>query len=258
MAYDLIPIDPRRGAVLGVRLPGAPGGDLPLTCVLGIGRNYAEHAKERGAEAPTRPMVFLKYPGSLAPSGRPIVLPAACVDPATGGALSATGQVDFEGELAVILGEPARDVPPSRAFDVVLGYCCANDVSARWWQKEGSGGQFSRGKSFDTFCPLGPRVTPAEAVPDPQALRLTTLVSGEAMQDGRTADMLFSVATLIAELSRGATLLAGTVILTGTPSGVGAGRTPPRFLKAGDEVRVSIAGEGVDLGTLVNPVVGPE
>jgi 2-keto-4-pentenoate hydratase/2-oxohepta-3-ene-1,7-dioic acid hydratase in catechol pathway len=255
MAHDLIPVDPKRGFVMAVRAPGHPGGEIPLTCVLGIGRNYAEHAKERGADVPTRPMVFLKYPGCLLPSGKPIVLPRACVDPATGGAMSATGQVDFEGELAVVIGEPARDVPENRALDVVLGYCCANDVSARWWQKEGSGGQFSRGKSFDTFCPLGPRVTPSSEVPDPQALRLTTMVSGEVMQDGRTSDMLFPVATLIAELSRGATLLPGTVILTGTPSGVGAGRTPPRMLKDGDEVRVSIAGERVDLGTLVNPVV---
>ncbi len=164
MAYDLIPVDPKRGFVMSVRAPGHPGGEIPLTCVLGIGRNYAEHAKERGAEAPTRPMVFLKYPGSLVPSGASIVLPRACADPATGGGMSATGQVDFEGELAVVIGEPARDVPKDRAFDVVLGYCCANDVSARWWQKEGSGGQFSRGKSFDTFCPLGPRVTPASEV----------------------------------------------------------------------------------------------
>lgn len=234
---------------MAVRVPGARGGELPLTCVLGIGRNYADHAKERGAAPPTRPMVFLKYPGSLVPSGSPIVIPRACADEATGGE-----QVDFEGELAVILGEPARDVPEARAMDVVLGYCCANDVSARWWQKDGAGGQFSRGKSFDTFCPLGPRVTRASAVRDPQGLRLTTTVSGEVMQDGRTADMLFPVATLIAELSRGTTLLPGTVILTGTPAGVGAGRTPPRFLRAGDEVRVSITGEGVDLGTLVSPV----
>ena len=254
MAYDLIPVDPKRGALMAVRVPGVPSGEIPLTCVLGIGRNYAEHAKERGAEAPTRPMVFLKYPGSLTMSGRPIVIPAACEDPDTGGAMSASGQVDFEGELAVVIGEPARDVPVERAMDVVLGYCCANDVSARWWQKEGAGGQFRRGKSFDSFCPLGPKVTPAGEVTDPQALRLTTMVAGEVMQDGTTADMLFPVAALIAELSRGTTLLPGTVILTGTPSGVGAGRNPRRFLRAGDEVRVSITGDSVDLGTLVNAV----
>lgn len=258
MPYDLIPIDPKRGAVMAVRVPGAHSGEIPLTAILGIGRNYADHAKERGAEAPTRPMVFMKHPGSLLAHARPIRIPRACADPDTGGAMSDSGQVDFEGELAVILAEPARDVPEARALDVVLGYCCANDVSARWWQKEGAGGQFTRGKSFDSFCPLGPVVTPASEVPDPQALRLTTLVSGEVMQDGATADMLFPVAALIAELSRGATLLPGTVILTGTPAGVGAGRTPPRFLVPGDEVRVSITGntaEGVDLGTLANPVV---
>lgn len=253
MAYDIVPADPRRGSVLAVRLPS--GDDLPLTCLLGVGRNYADHAKERGAEAPTRPMIFLKYPGCLARSGERIVIPRACSDAATGGAMSATGQVDFEGELAVILGEPARDVPESRTLDAVLGYCAANDVSARWWQKEGSGGQFSRGKSFDTFCPLGPVVTPRERVRDPQALTIVTTVNGEEMQRGSTSDMLFPVATLIAELSRGATLLPGTVILTGTPAGVGAGRNPPRFLRAGDEVRVSITGEGADLGTLTSPVV---
>lgn len=253
MAYDLVPADPRTGAAVGVRLPS--GDLLPLACLLGIGRNYADHAKERGADAPTRPMVFLKFPAAAARSGDDIVIPRACADPATGGAMSPDGQVDFEGELAVVLGRPARDVPERDALSFVLGYCVANDVSARWWQKDGSGGQFSRGKSFDTFCPLGPVVTPREKVPDPQALTIVTTVSGEEMQRGRTGDMLFPVATLIAELSRGATLLPGTVILTGTPAGVGAGRTPPRFLRPGDEVRVSITGPGVDLGTLANRVV---
>jgi 2-keto-4-pentenoate hydratase/2-oxohepta-3-ene-1,7-dioic acid hydratase in catechol pathway len=173
--------------------------------------------------------------------GEPIILPPICSEPGE--------QVDFEGELAVIIDRDARDVPAGEAMSYVRGYAVANDVSARWWQKEGSGGQFVRGKSFDTFCPLGPMV-PAARVPDPQALRLTTRVSGELMQDASTADMIFPVRTLIAELSRGLTLMAGTVLLTGTPAGVGAARTPKRWLRDGDVVEIAIE----SIGTLRNPV----
>jgi 2-keto-4-pentenoate hydratase/2-oxohepta-3-ene-1,7-dioic acid hydratase in catechol pathway len=133
---------------------------------------------------------------------------------------------------------------------VVLGYCVANDVSARWWQKQGSGGQFCRGKSFDTFCPLGPRVTPASEVRDPQSLRLRTLLNGEEVQSASTGEMMFKIAFLIAELSRGTTLLPGTVILTGTPGGVGMARTPPRYLRPGDAVTIEIEG----LGSITNRV----
>lgn len=228
----------REGGEIVVDRPGAPA--LPLRWVIGVGRNYAAHAAERGAVAPERPMLFAKLPGALGLSGDEIVLPRACAD---------REQVDFEGELAVIIGRPARDVSRDEAADpssgVVLGYCCANDVSARWWQKEGAGGQFLRGKSFDTFCPLGPAVTPVSEVPDPQTLRIVTRVSGETMQDGATADMLHPVADLLAEITRDVTLPAGTVILTGTPSGVGAAQNPPRFLRAGDTVEVEISGLGV-------------
>jgi len=127
----------------------------------------------------------------------------------------------------------------------VLGYTCANDVSARWWQKEGSGGQFYRGKSFDTFCPVGPRLVPASQIADPSQLRVSCKVNGVVMQDAPTSQMMFPVQKLIAELSRGTTLLPGTIILTGTPSGVGMARTPPVFLKAGDVVEVEIDGFGV-------------
>lgn len=132
----------------------------------------------------------------------------------------------------------------------VLGYCCANDVSARWWQKTGSGGQFFRGKSFDTFCPLGPTVTARDCVADPSKLRLVTRVNGDVRQDGSTGEMIFDVPTLVSELSRGMTLLPGTVILTGTPSGVGMSRKPPLFLQNGDVVEIEISG----LGTLANRV----
>ena len=136
--------------------------------------------------------------------------------------------------------DPIRDATPAQALDALLGVCCANDVSARWWQKEGAGGQFHRGKSFDTFCPLGPAVVPIVEVGDLQRLRITTRLNGEVMQDASTREMLFPAGELLAEISRGATLAPGTVILTGTPAGVGAARTPPRFLREGDVVEVEI------------------
>jgi 2-keto-4-pentenoate hydratase/2-oxohepta-3-ene-1,7-dioic acid hydratase in catechol pathway len=206
-----------------------------------IGRNYARHAREMNATLPDRPTVFMKNPASMIGSGQDICIPTICNEHGP--------QVDFEGELAVIIGSDCRDAPESDAMQFVSGYAVANDVSARWWQKEGAGGQWIRGKSFDTFCPMTDPV-PAQGI-DPQALTLETTVSGELMQSATTADMIFPVSTLIAELSRGTTLLAGTVLLTGTPSGVGAARTPPRFLKHGDIVDVTIQGVGV----LRNPVV---
>ena len=214
---------------------------LFLHHLVGIGRNYAEHAKEQNAAVPDRPMVFTKNPMSACLSGDTIVIPKLCQE---------KPQVDFEGELAVIIGTDAKNVSKENAFKHVLGYCIANDVSARWWQKEGSGGQFYRGKSFDTFCPLGPTVIPAAEVKDPQNLTLVTKVNGTVMQNDNTSNMLFSVATLISDLSRGMTLPAGTVILTGTPSGVGMARNPPVWLKDGDLVEIEIQG----LGTLRNPV----
>ncbi|MGP1346449.1 MAG: fumarylacetoacetate hydrolase family protein [Phycisphaerales bacterium] len=233
----------RIGHSIAVR---TPEGDLRLAPVLGVGRNYAAHAAEQGLAAPERPMIFNKNPASLCLHEEPIVIPTIATDPETGG----PEQVDYEGELAVIIGSAARDVPPERALDHVLGYTIANDVSARWWQKQGGGGQFWRGKSFDTFCPIGPSVLPGIAIPDPQALRLTTTLNGETVQDAPTAQMIFPVAALIAELSRGTTLLPGTVILTGTPSGVGMSRTPPRYLRNGDTVSITIE----PIGTLTNPV----
>ncbi len=210
--------------------------------VICIGKNYAEHAAEMGGEGPARPIVFMKPTSALNDPGGAIRLPACSHGP----------EVDYEGELAVVIGTPGRDIPKDNALDHVLGYTCANDVSARWWQKKGSGGQWVRGKGFDSFCPLGPVLVTADEIPDPQALTLTTTLNGEEMQRGHTGDMIFSVAGLISFLSQDTTLLAGTVILTGTPAGVGAGRTPPVFLKAGDEVVVEIEG----IGKLVNPVVG--
>ncbi len=210
--------------------------------ILCIGRNYADHASEMGGALPERPMVFMKNPASVAGPSDDIVIPPLC---AQGGP-----QVDFEGELAVIVAHDCRDVPPAEALSVVGGYAVANDVSARWWQNHGSGGQFCRGKSFDTFCPMSVPASPA-AVGDPQALRIVTTLNGEVMQDSSTAHMIFPVAALIADLSRGMTLLAGTVILTGTPSGVGHARKPPRYLADGDEVSITIE----RVGTIRNRVV---
>lgn len=217
-----------------------PSGPLQIGSILGIGRNYAEHAREQAAEVPDRPMVFTKALGALCLHGDDIVIPPVAQDPDSGGA-----QTDFEAELGVILGRAIKDASEGQAADAVLGYCCANDVSARWWQKKGSGGQFWRGKSFDTFCPIGPGVVPASEIPDPQALAVRCRVNGETMQDGTTADMIFPIARLLADLSRGITLDAGTLILTGTPSGVGMARTPPVWLNDGDTVEVEVGSVGI-------------
>ena len=209
--------------------------------IVAIGKNYADHAAEMGGAAPVQLVVFHKNPCAACADGDAIVIPAICDEHGP--------QVDFEGELAFILGRDAKDVPEDRALSFVSGYAAANDVSARWWQREGGGGQFSRGKSFDTFCPIGP-VAPAASVPDPQALRIVTRVNGNVMQDAPTSGMIRTVARIIAEVSRGTTLATGTVVLTGTPAGVGFGRKPPVFLKEGDVVEVEIPG----VGRVRNPV----
>ncbi len=215
--------------------------------IFAIGRNYAEHAAEMKGAVPEQPVIFMKNPASVIAHGEPIVIPQICRR--IPGGESDAQQVDYEGELALIIGRDARDVAEVDALEYISGYAIANDVSARWWQKHGSGGQFVRGKSFDTFCPLSEPV-PRERIADPQRLRITTKINGELMQDANTAEMIFSVHRLVAELSRGMTLLAGSIILTGTPAGVGAARTPPRYLRDGDVVEISIEG----LGTLRNPV----
>ncbi|MBM4114560.1 MAG: fumarylacetoacetate hydrolase family protein [Phycisphaerae bacterium] len=210
--------------------------------IIAIGKNYLDHANEMGGKLPEHLMVFTKNPASVVGDGDAIRIPAIC---RTNGP-----QVDWEGELAVVIGRDCKDVPVEFALEVVSGYAVANDISARWWQLKGSGGQFCRGKGFDTFCPMSVPV-PASAVPDPQALRIETRVNGAVMQDAGTDAMVFGVARIISDLSQGTTIVAGTVILTGTPAGVGAGRTPPVFLKHGDVVEVSIPG----VGSLRNPVI---
>lgn len=205
-----------------------------------IGLNYRAHAEETGAQIPVNPVVFMKPSTALNHPGIPIRLPKVSMGP----------EVDYEAELAVVIGKQAKDVPVEKALDVVLGYTCGNDVSARRWQKQGGGGQWVRGKSFDGFCPLGPVLVTADEIPDPQKLDLRCILNNEVMQQGNTGDMIFTVAELIAFLSQDTTLLPGTVIMTGTPPGVGFARDPQLFLKAGDTVEVEIEG----IGRLVNPV----
>ncbi|MFQ5807633.1 MAG: fumarylacetoacetate hydrolase family protein [Phycisphaerae bacterium] len=204
--------------------------------VFAIGRNYRAHVEETGARLPEQPLVFLKPTTALLAPGAEIVLPEGAPD-----------EVDFEAELAIIIGRTARRVSERVALAHVLGYTCANDVSARDCQRHDK--QWTRGKGFDTFCPLGPwLVTPDEIDPDHCGIR--SRLNGRIMQDSNTANMIHSCATLVSYISQQFTLLPGTVILTGTPEGVGFARTPPVFLKAGDRIEVEIDG----VGTLINTV----
>jgi 2-keto-4-pentenoate hydratase/2-oxohepta-3-ene-1,7-dioic acid hydratase in catechol pathway len=202
--------------------------------ILCIGLNYRAHATETGARFPEHPVLFMKAGNALNHPEHDIPLSEH------------SREVDYEGELVVVIGRDATRVPRERALDHVLGYMCGNDVSARDWQmqKPLGGGQFVRGKSFDGFAPVGPVLVTADEIPDPNALRLSTTVNGRLMQDTSTGDMIFDVPTLIAELSTTMTLRAGAIIFTGTPSGVGYVRQPPVFLQDGDEVVVEIEGIG--------------
>lgn len=205
--------------------------------IVAVARNYAAHAAEAGSEPPSEPVLFLKAPSAVVGPDDEIVLPHA------------SREVDYEGELAVVIGARLRNVDESHALAGVAGYTAANDVSARDYQ--GVRGQHFIGKSCDSFAPLGPvLVTPAE-LPDPQALSLGTRLSGESVQSASTKEMIFPVARLIAFASRLMTLEPGDVLLTGTPAGVGRSRTPPRYLREGDVVEVSIE----RIGTLRNHVV---
>jgi 2-keto-4-pentenoate hydratase/2-oxohepta-3-ene-1,7-dioic acid hydratase in catechol pathway len=209
--------------------------------ILCVGLNYRQHAIETGAEIPRHPILFLKASGSVQHPGSPILLPRRL----------RSDRVDYEGELAVVIGTTCHNVSRAEALGHVFGYTCGNDVSARDWQKQGGGGQWCRGKSFATFCPLGPVLVTADEIPDPNALRIRTLVNDVVMQDGTTDDMIFDVPALIEFLSASSVLRPGTVILTGTPAGVGMARTPPVFLHPGDSVTVEIP----RIGSLTNPVV---
>jgi 2-keto-4-pentenoate hydratase/2-oxohepta-3-ene-1,7-dioic acid hydratase in catechol pathway len=214
---------------------------LVPTDILCIGLNYRDHAAESNSPIPVNPMLFIKASNTLNNPGDPILVPRR------------SSMIDYEGELCAVIGPRAcKNVSKAEALDYVFGYTIANDVSARDWQREKSlgGGQFARGKSFDTFCPIGPYITTKDEVGDANQLRLKTTLNGQVMQDHTTADMIFDVPTLIESLSSTMTLRPGSVILTGTPHGVGFARTPPVWLKAGDVVSIEIE----KLGTLTNPV----
>ena len=205
-----------------------------------IGLNYKLHARETGAEIPKHPVLFMKSIAALQNPGDPILLPTH----------RKSEKVDYEGELVVVIGKTCKNVSREKALEHVLGYTCGNDVSARDWQKHGGAGQWCLGKSFDTFAPLGPCLVTADEIPDPNTLEIKTLLNGQVMQQSNTSDMIFSVAEIISFLSGSSTLLPGTAIFTGTPSGVGMARNPHVWLKTGDNVIVTID----RIGSLSNPV----
>jgi 2-keto-4-pentenoate hydratase/2-oxohepta-3-ene-1,7-dioic acid hydratase in catechol pathway len=211
------------------------------TAIIGIGLNYRFHAEETKSAIPAHPIVFMKLPNAIQHPGDPIILPRHL----------RSDRVDYECELAVIIGKPAKNVSREDALDYVLGYTGANDVSARDWQKSGGGGQWCRGKTFDTFCPLGPVLVTCDEIPNPNNLFIKTVLNDQVMQDWTTKDMIFDVPALIEFLSGSTTLMPGTVILTGTPHGVGMARNPRVWLEEGDKVTVEIEA----IGSLSNPVI---
>lgn len=205
-----------------------PPADPPNIIALGL--NYADHAKESNTELPPAPVIFLKATSALTGHRQPIVLPE-----------EAPSEVDYEAELTVVIGKIARNVPEKKVFDYISGYTCGNDVSARDCQLR-IDKQWARGKSFDSFAPIGPVI---ETDLDPSNLKIQSRLNGKIMQDGNTSDLIFNVPRLISYLSRQMTLLPQTLIMTGTPAGVGFARKPPVFLKPGDKIEVEIEGIGI-------------
>lgn len=226
-------IGPERASVVGQPLASMtlapPVGRVGK--IIAVGKNYRDHAAEEGVEAPGEPLLFAKFPSSMVGDGADITWRS-----------TDTTQVDWEAELAVVIGRRCRDVAVADALAAVLGYTCLNDVSARDLQF--GDGQWVRGKSLDTFCPIGPWLVTADELPDPQALGIRCLVDGDVVQEASTAQMIHSVAALIAYASRFMTLEPGDIIASGTPGGVGVFRDPPRFLGDGQEVIVEIDGIG--------------
>jgi len=214
--------------VLPIERPGK------IVCV---GLNYHDHAEEQGAELPEEPLLFAKWPTALIGPGDPIVIP------------SLVTKCDYEAELGVVIGARVKDVSKENALEAVRGYLCANDVSARDLQFKD--GQWTRAKSVDTFCPVGPRLVPAAEIPDPHDLRIRAIVSGEVLQDSTTANLIFGVDEIVSYASQTMTLEPGDLVLTGTPAGVGVFRDPQRLLQPGDEVTIEIE----RIGALTNPVV---
>ena len=205
--------------------------------IICLGKNYEEHAKEGGFDAPTRPLIFCKTPNTLNGPFDPILLPQS------------SGQIDWEVELAVVIGKEGKRIDRSQAMAYIAGVMVMNDVSGR--EAQFSDSQWFRGKSFDTFAPMGPALVTLDEIGDPHNLRLTARVNGQIMQDGHTRDLIFDLPSVIADISEDITLMPGDVIATGTPAGVGIFRDPPIVLKEGDEVSCWIE----KVGTLTNRVV---
>lgn len=244
--YDLATdfVTPAREAVESGALPTVRLADVHLQApvprpgkIVCIGLNYLDHVQESGAEVPTSPLIFSKFASCAIGSEQPIILPAG------------SEQVDFEAELAVVIGRRAKNISADEAMDFVFGYTNFNDVSARDFQF--ADGQWQRGKSCDTFAPFGEYVATKDEIADPHDLRVRFRLNGETMQDSNTNQLIFKIPELIEHVSRTATLEPGDVIATGTPPGVGFARKPPVFLEDGDVCEVEIDG----LGTLINPVV---
>jgi len=214
---------------------------LVPVAVYAIGLNYRDHAAETGAPIPEYPVLFMKNIRAVIGSGEPIRLPRRL----------RSDEVDYEAELAVVISRDCRNASRADAMHHVAGFTCANDVSARDWQKKRSGGQWCRAKSFDTFCPLGPWIVTPDELSQPLQLGIASRLNGTTMQQSNTSQMIFDVPSLIEFLSADTTLPAGSVILTGTPHGVGMARQPPVWLQPGDNVAIEIEG----IGILENPVV---
>ena len=204
--------------------------------IICVGLNYRDHAEEQGVDLPTAPLLFAKWNNTLIGPGEPIVIPPIVT------------KTDYEAELGVVIGSQVSRVSAENALEAVAGYICVNDVSARDLQF--ADGQWSRGKSPDTYCPVGPHLVPREEISDPQNLAIRAILNGETMQDSTTANMVFGVAEIIAYVTQTITLEPGDLIATGTPAGVGAFRDPKVFMQPGDEITIEIEG----LGSLTNPV----
>ncbi len=208
--------------------------------IVAVGLNYWDHAREQGVEPPAYPVLFPKFPSSIVGPGDTITWEPAL-----------TQQVDYEAELGIVIGKRARRVPVDDALDYVFGYCNLNDVSARDLQYDAKGkGQWTRGKTLDTFCPSGPYIVSKDEIPDPQKLAIRSILNGAVMQNSNTREMIFGVAQLIAFISQGTTLMPGDLIASGTPDGVGHYRKPPIYMKPGDVIEIQVEG----LGRLTNPV----
>ena len=214
---------------------GKPRLGVPLTCIsklVCVGLNYRDHAEEAGMAIPTEPVLFMKATTCITGPTDPVIMPKG------------SAKTDWEIELGIVIGSIARDVPLERALEYVAGYVAVNDISEREFQLE-RGGQWDKGKGCDTFGPIGPWLVTRDEIPDPQNLAMRLTVNGQIMQNGNTRTMIFGCAEIVSYISRFMTLLPGDVIATGTPPGVGLGRKPPRYLKAGDTMRLSIEGLGV-------------